>query len=132
MEKILEYNILEYNEERDYISIINSTKSEAWISFYTDKKEQYQNALKSSLTYVIYENDCYAGYIRAITDNFFTLFVCEIIIDQKYRRKGYGRLLLDYLHNLYPSTRTDLLSDNDSFYIASGFHALGNGMRNSY
>lgn len=124
--------ILKYSEKRDYGFIMKSCENERWESFYTDKKDDYKKALESSYTYVLYENGAYCGFIRGITDGFFTLFIPEIIIDAEYRHRGYGTALINRLRAEFPDTRTDLLSDNDAFYISQGFHKLGTGMRKPF
>lgn len=118
-----------YSQKRDYASIIQSLKRENWQSFYEERKIEYMEALIKSKTLVIYEGEEYVGYIRGITDGYFTLFIPEIIIEPQYRRKGYGRMLIEYIKQCYPKTRIDLISENDAFYIQQGFQTVGNGMR---
>lgn len=119
----------EYVEERDYNHILESCRKEHWEKFYTSKKEIYVQALKKSITYVAYEGDAYCGYIRCITDGIFTIYCCEIIIDDEYKRKGVGRLLIEKVREQYPTCCMDVLSDNDSFYQANDFLLLCNGLR---
>lgn len=119
----------DYLFEKDYDKIMELIHQENWQSFYVERKEEFVEALKSSSSFVIYEDDKLVGFIRCLTDGVFTLFIAEIIIDTRYRRKGYGRKLIEFVHNQYPKTRIDLLSDNDDFYKALGFRFLGNGMR---
>ena len=122
-------SIRKYREERDYVHIMKSCKKEHWEKFYTSKKDIYIQALKNSITYVAYEEGAYCGYIRCITDSIFTIYCCEIIIDDEYKRKGIGRLLIEKVRQDYPTCCIDVLSDNDSFYLANDFFLLCNGMR---
>lgn len=39
----------------------------------------------------LYENENYCGYIRCFTDEIFTIYCCEIIVDDEYTRKGIGK-----------------------------------------
>lgn len=121
--------IREYQEQKDYVHILNSCKNEHWEKFYTSKKDIYTQALKNSITYVAYEEDSYCGYIRCITDGVFTIYCCEIIVDDEYKRKGIGRLLIEKVRTEYPTCCMDVLSDNDEFYQANNFQLLCNGMR---
>lgn len=127
----LPVSVLEYREDRDYDNILLSCKKEKWEKFYGSKKEQYKQALKESVTYAAYEGESYCGYIRCITDGVFTTYCCEIIVDDGYKRRGIGKMLIDKVKQLYPSCRIDVLSDNDEFYQANGFFLLCNGMRKS-
>ena len=121
--------IRKYNEEKDYEHILASCKKEGWEKFYTSKKDIYKEALKCSKTYVAYEKDKYCGYIRCITDEIFTIYCCEIIVDDEYKRKGIGSALVNAVRTKYPSCCVDVLSDNDDFYKANDFLLLCNGFR---
>lgn len=121
--------ILDYSQERDYESILESLKQEQWQSFYEERKQEYVDALKKSQTFVLYEDGKFAGFVRGITDGCFTLFIPEIIVNSEYRRKGYGRMLIEHIKQRNPKTRIELISDSDDFYLAQGFHTVGNGMR---
>ena len=121
--------ILPYHEERDFESIINSCKAEGWVKFYDKKKELFRKALNTSESYVAYEDGQYCGFTRCITDGHFTIYCCEIIVDEAYRRKDVGKLLLKTVNDKYPTCAMDVISDNDDFYAANGFKVLANGMR---
>ena len=121
--------ILEYNQARDYPHILAACKAEGWKAFYTFRKQPYQKALSASATLVAYDGDRYCGYARFITDGFFTIYCCEIIVHQSARRKGVGSALIDKILELYPHCSVDVISDNDSFYAAHDFIAPGSGMR---
>ena len=122
-------HIREYCEETDYNNILESCRKEHWKNFYETKKEQYKEALKRSITYVAYEEERYCGYIRCITDEVFTTYCCEIIVDDIYKRRGVGKALIEKVRMQYPSTCIDVLSDNDEFYQSNQFLILCNGMR---
>lgn len=122
-------HIRQYQEERDYPHILESCKKEHWEKFYTVKKEAYKQALKQSVTYAAYEGEHYCGYIRCITDGIFTIYCCEIIVDDIYKRRGIGRALIETVREQYPACCMDVLSDNDDFYLSGGFLRLCNGMR---
>lgn len=121
--------IRSYDEAAHYNHILNSVKNENWQSFYEERKAEYKQALKVSCTLVVCEDEQYAGFLRAVTDGVFTLFVAEIVVDEAYRRKGFGRALIREASARYPSARIDLISDNDAFYLELGFHPVGGGMR---
>lgn len=121
--------IKSYSEERDFENIIQSCKNENWTKFFLEKKEQFRKALKVSYTYVAYVDKRYCGFIRCITDSFFTIYCCEIIVDMEYRRMGIGRKLIQNVLEKFPNCSMDVLSDNDSFYQANNFIVLCNGMR---
>ena len=121
--------ILPYKEERDFEHIIASCKAEGWVKFYDKKKELFRKALNTSESYVAYEDEQYCGFTRCISDGHFTIYCCEIIVDEAFRRKGVGRLLLKKVSDKFQSCAMDVISDNDDFYAANGFNVLANGMR---
>ena len=121
--------ILPYEEARDFEPIISSCKKENWLKFYTTKKELFRQALKTSESYVAFVDGEYAGFTRCITDRHFTIYCCEIIVDEPYRRRGVGKMLMKAVCDKYPTCAMDVISDNDDFYAANGFKVLANGMR---
>lgn len=122
-------HIREYCEEKDYEHILASCKQEKWLSFYDTKKDLYKQALASSFTFVAYENEQYCGYIRCLSDGAFTVFCCEIIVDDAYKRKGIGKLLIEEVTKRFPTCSIDVISDADNFYKANQFMLVGNGFR---
>ncbi|MBR3839868.1 MAG: GNAT family N-acetyltransferase [Erysipelotrichales bacterium] len=121
--------ILSYQNGRDYAFILNSLIHEKWSAYYNEKAEEYRWALESSYTYVAYVDDNYAGYIRAISDGVFTVMICEIIVDEKYRNKGIARELIREVRNKFKGARIELLCDTPEIYEHMGFSKVGYGMR---
>lgn len=117
-----------YDEKRDFDNIINSCIKENWVKLYITKKQEFSQALSSSKTYVAFHDKQYCGFIRCITDEFFTIYCCEIIVDEQFRRKGIGKQLLKTVYEQYPTCSVDVLSDNDEFYKNNDFIILCNGM----
>ncbi len=123
------FKVVLYDENRDFENIIESCKKENWIAFYTDRKECFREALNASCTYTAYKDGEYCGFIRFISDGFFTVYCCEIIVDKPFRGQGVGKLLMAKISGLFPGCSVDVISDNDDFYKANGFIILANGMR---
>lgn len=121
--------ILSYQNGRDYSHILNSLIHEKWAVYYHEKCEEYRWALESSYTYVAYCDGQYAGYVRAISDGVFTVVICEIIVDQEFRRRGIAKELLREVRNKFKGARMELLCDNPSVYEGMGFTRVGYGMR---
>lgn len=74
------------------------------------------------------------GFVRAMTDGSITLYVMELLVDARYRKRGIGQMLLDTCHSLYPHTRIELMSmeTSQSYYRSHGFRYIGEGFRKSY
>lgn len=108
----------------DQINELN--EQEGWGNLVADK-ENYLKALENSITIVAVDNnDNVLGYIRALTDGYVTLFICELLIIKQKRGKGIGKLLINDLHIKYPHTRIDLLATKQSstFYEKQNFRTF--------
>ncbi|KUP08339.1 GCN5 family acetyltransferase [Bacillus coahuilensis m2-6] len=69
----------------------------------------------STIAYVVInEKRELIGYVRGLTDTKITLYICEILIDKRYRGLGVGKILIDYVHSLYPETRMEMLASSES------------------
>jgi len=114
-------------EEKDFDKIQDLNKEEGWTNLvenHLNTKEAWKN---SNVSYVVEtEGQEVVGYIRGFTDTCISLFICELLIDKKYRGLGLGKELLSYVHNIYPNTRVELLANSSSrsFYEGLGFRAF--------
>ncbi|MGM0896662.1 MAG: GNAT family N-acetyltransferase [Bacillota bacterium] len=116
--------IIRSYDGKDMEKIQQLNKQEGWTSL-TKRDGQTKEAWKNSnIAYVAEsENQELIGYIRGSTDGYISTYICELLIAQPYRGYGLGRRLLDFVHELHPDTRIDLLasSSSSSFYEENGF-----------
>jgi predicted N-acetyltransferase YhbS len=111
-------------QESDISKIQELNRNEGWnnlVEKNEDTKEAWQN---SNVSFVVEaEGDGVVGYIRGLTDTRITLYICELLIDKKYRGGGIGKMLLQYVHRLYPKTRIELLASSTShtYYEGHGY-----------
>jgi ribosomal protein S18 acetylase RimI-like enzyme len=107
--------------------IQNLNSEEGWINLVKENdntKEAWEN---STVAYVVETEDgVVVGYIRGLTDTRITLYICELLIGKKYRGLGVGKKLLQYVHQLYPCTRIEMLASSTShtFYESQGYRAF--------
>lgn len=114
--------IRQYNEQ-DFNAINRLNIEEKWtnlVALKDNTKEAWNN---SNVAFVAYSDGDVIGYIRGFTDQYVTLYVCELLIDKRYRGLGIGQYMLKFVHGLYPSTRIELLgsSTSQSFYKQIGY-----------
>lgn len=123
--------------EADFPAIQRLSTTEGWPT----PQRRPEDALTSwrnswpALVVVEAENlESLIGFLRAFTDEAVTMYVAELLVDVRYRRRGIGQTLLDTCHYLYPRTRIDLLSTetSESYYRSHGFRYIGYGFRKSY
>ncbi|WP_323703438.1 GNAT family N-acetyltransferase [Mammaliicoccus sp. Dog046] len=112
--------------ESDIQSIYNIATQEGWKTFSIAKITQL---LSKSHMIVIEIDDEIIGYTRYLTDEIVTLYIAEIVILNNHRNNGYAKELIQYLQDLYPSTRIELLSENNAFYEKMKFRNIGTGYR---
>lgn len=114
--------------EQDVRSLYDLIVKEEWNSF---TKEILIQLINQKSIIVVEINNEIIGYTRFLTDEFITLYICELLIDEKWRRKKVGSKLLNYVHSFYPSTRIECISEEDQFYIKENFRQIGTGFRKS-
>ena len=115
---------------KDCQAIYSLYQNEKWISF-TEEKVTSLFSTNLSHYLVVEENQKILGFTRYLTDEVMTTFLAEIIIDKAYRGKGLGRRLIAEIHQKYPLTRIELISEADGFYRAISFKPVGTGFRKS-
>lgn len=115
--------IRQYQED-DFNRIQELNQEEGWSNL-VEKNENTNEAWKNSNVSLVVEaeGDGIVGYIRGFTDTRITIYICELLIDKKYRGLGIGRKLLQYVHAKNPSTRMEFLASSTShtFYEGQGY-----------
>jgi ribosomal protein S18 acetylase RimI-like enzyme len=114
-------------QESDFNRIQELNAEEGWLNLVKENENTKEAWRNSNVSYVVEsEVDGVVGYIRGLTDTRITLYVCELIIDKKFRGFGIGKELLHYVHSLYPQTRIEMLASSTSqtFYEAQGYRAF--------
>ena len=120
--------IRQFNE-RDFPLIKNLYEQEGWMPFINREHDALQAWKNSTITLVALDGNNVVGLVRALSDGKITTYIAEIIVNINYRGKGIGKALLEVCHDLYLSTRFDLLSSensnefykNNKFRIFTGF-----------
>jgi GNAT superfamily N-acetyltransferase len=112
-------------KEADYKEIQVMCKVEGWTTF-AEETERAMEAFNRSHVQVAEHEGKIIGYIRSISDQMITTYVCEILIHKDWRGKGVGRNLLDSCKETFPTTRIDLLgtASSHSYYESEGFRSF--------
>jgi ribosomal protein S18 acetylase RimI-like enzyme len=111
-------------KETDFNRIQELNREEGWSNLVEKNEDTKQAWENSNVSFVVEaEGDGVVGYIRGLTDTRITLYICELLIDKKYRGLGIGKDLLQHVHRLYPKTRIEMLasSTSRSFYEEQGY-----------
>lgn len=114
-------------KETDFNKIQDLNREEGWTNLvenHLNAKEAWEH---SNVAYVVEtEGQGIVGYVRGLTDTRISLYICELLINKKFRSLGLGKELLHYVHSIYPDTRIELLatSSSRSFYEELSFRSF--------
>ena len=108
----MNYKIIRGADQMNIDEIMNLLKQTYW----ADKRSQEQvvKSMCNSQCYGVYleEQNILAGFARVITDFATTYYLCDVIIDAKYKNNGLGTALIAYIQSLpeYQGLRGILIS----------------------
>ncbi len=87
-----EYWVTTDNEKLDFNSIHQWITNSYWANGRT--KEAMKKVMDNSLNFGLFHNDKQVGFARVITDYHTFSYLCDVIIDEDYRGRGLGKLLM--------------------------------------
>jgi predicted GNAT family N-acyltransferase len=115
-------------QNSDDLMIMQLIESEGieWSSYYQgDGKDKYLKSLSDSITYVMIIDREMIGYIRAIDDHEFDIYICDLLVRRDKRGNHYGLKLIEEIKSHYPNQDIYVMSDVDDYYIKEGFQKIG-------
>jgi GNAT superfamily N-acetyltransferase len=87
--------------------------------------DRIKRAFENSISFGLFHNGRQIGFVRAVTDGFTVSWVCDLFVDEAYRRMGLGELLMKELleHPRVKDTRIYLAATQDAIklYNRMGF-----------
>ncbi|MBR5379158.1 MAG: GNAT family N-acetyltransferase [Clostridia bacterium] len=120
--------IREYTAYRES-EIMNLYRDAGWTA-YTNDPESLRRGFEASLvTYAAYVGEELAGILRAVGDGSTVVFIQDILVLSRYRRKGIGTALVRAVLERFPNVRQIQLTADDTpgaraFYASLGFREL--------
>ena len=57
--------------------------------------EQVKKSIENSLCFGVFHGNNQIGFARVVTDSVTMFYLCDVIITEKYRGRGLGRMLMD-------------------------------------
>lgn len=93
------------------------------------RAEKY-SADKNTFVYACKIDGVYVGIVVLKTENG-TAEILDIAVNPKYRKKGIGKSLIDFILNQFPVDTITAETDNEAveFYKRCGFDVIGFGMK---
>ncbi|MET3729521.1 GNAT superfamily N-acetyltransferase [Fictibacillus halophilus] len=122
-----------YIEKKHFEPIQELNKQEGWTQLVERYKETKQAWSRSTIAYVMLKNEEVIGYVRGLTDEHVTLYICEMLISKPYRGLGLGGKLLNIIQAKYPTARMEMVASRIShtFYEGQNFRPFY-GYRRTY
>ncbi|PFG06446.1 GNAT family N-acetyltransferase [Bacillus sp. es.034] len=110
-------------ETEDFFNIHTLNREEKWNNLVENKESTKDAWEHSNIAYVAEFNGRVIGYIRGLTDQSVTLFICELLVHADFRGLGIGDAMLKYVHGLFPKTRIEMLTNTSShtYYEQKGY-----------
>lgn len=87
--------------------------------------EKIEASIENSLCWGLFHNHRQIGLARIVTDNVSVYYLCDVVIDKEYRKKGLGSFMLkNILRNFENQNMKGLLVTRDAqeFYKKFGFN----------
>ena len=108
-------------------AVLSAIKEDAdWDIFTNDSAiGLYKKALRESATYVCHKNGEFCGYIRALIDDGFAVYVSELYVVPEWRNQRVGRSLLERVKGDFSALTVYALSDEDAYYEKLGYKKIG-------
>lgn len=118
--------ILRYTREHEDAVISTISKDPDWTMFTNEKAiGNYKKRLLDSVTYVCHENGVCGGYVRALLDDGFAIYISELFVTPQWRNRNVGRTLIARIKADFRHLTVYVLSDEDAYYDKLGYAKVG-------
>jgi GNAT superfamily N-acetyltransferase len=118
--------ILRYKREHEDAVISAIMKDPDWDMFTKENSvASYKERLLESVTYVCLENGVFCGYVRALLDDGFAVYISELFVVPEWRNRKIGRALVEKVKMDFEQLTVYALSDEDAYYEKLGYRNVG-------
>jgi N-acetylglutamate synthase-like GNAT family acetyltransferase len=123
---MLRMEILRYKREHEE-AVIQAIKADpAWDLFTNERSvDNYKKGLRESITYVCYDDGIFCGYLRALLDAGFAVYISELFVVPECRNRTIGRTLIAKIKMDFRRLTVYALSDEDAYYEKLGYRKVG-------
>ena len=108
-------------------AVLSAIREDPDWNIYTndDAVENYTKRLSASITYVCYDNEDFCGYLRALLDDGFAIYISELFVVPEWRNRTIGRTLIAKVQMDFRHLTVYALSDEDAYYEKLGYRRVG-------
>lgn len=118
--------ISKYKPEHEDDVLAAISKDPDWDMFTNDDAiDIYRKSLKNGITYVCYSDDEFCGYVRALLDDGFAVYISELYVMPKWRNLKIGQSLVERVNIDFSKLTVYALSDEDVYYEKKGYKKIG-------
>lgn len=118
--------ILRYKREHEDAVLSAIKEDPGWDMFANEKAiDNYKKSLCESITYVCYEDGAFGGYLRALLDDGFAIYISELFVVPEWRNRTIGRALIAKVKVDFRHLTVYALSDEDAYYEKLGYRKAG-------
>ena len=118
--------ILKYNRQHEEALLSAISQDSDWDMFTNSQAiTHYKRRLLESISYVCVEDGNFYGFVRALQDDNFAIYVSELFVAPEYRGRKIGKLLLQHIQKNSANLTVYILSDEDGYYEKMGYKAVG-------
>ena len=118
--------IIRYRPEHRDALIAAIAVDPAWAMFTRQgAAERYAQRLRESVTYVALDGGRFVGYLRALLDDGFALYISELFVVPAMRGRRIGGRLMSRLKQDFAGLTVYALSDEDRYYEKLGHARVG-------
>lgn len=123
-----DYNITNDPQKLDTEAVVSLLSKTYWAS--NRPRETMLKSFENSLCFSLYFKDRQIGFFRVVTDYAVFAYLCDVVIDEQYRKNGLGKWALECILShpeLKGLKRWCLITkDAQEFYKKVGFKELSN------
>ena len=118
--------ISRYKREHEDAVIAALKEDPNWDMFTEEQAvNSYKKRLIKSITYVCLENGVFCGYVRALLDDCFAVYISELFVVPEWRNRTIGRALIAKVKKDFGNLTVYALSDEDAYYEKLGHKNVG-------
>jgi GNAT superfamily N-acetyltransferase len=121
-------------DKDDFVAIQRLSAAEGWPTPNERPDASLRSWQHSWPALVAIADGTMIGFLRAVSDEYVTIYVAELLVVPEWRGRGIASALLELAQKLCPGTRLDLLATQASreYYERVGFHSFVGYRRNWY
>ncbi len=122
----MNFEVIKYTTkyETELMNLIEA-EGEDWDVYWKEPNAtKYRKALSDSITYIALADSKVCGYSRSLVDALY-IYVCDLLVNEKYRGNSLGEKLMRCLKTDYPDLPIYIMSGNDEYYQKLNCHREG-------